>query len=121
MRGGDRRERKLDLDPGRRDQDDLAFNHARDRIPGALVLTQRFSHRSLSCPHKRAGVKTEIAVTFSTGFRLTVSGRCLSHSGTLACPRLGNYSAVSTVTLRGSSTRLEASSTSIDTMFPLAS
>jgi hypothetical protein len=79
MRGGDRRERKLDLDPRSRGQDNLAFNHARDRIPGALVLTQRFSHRALSRPHKRAGVKTEIAVTLSTGFRLSVSGRCLSH------------------------------------------
>ena len=52
------------------------------------MLTQCFSHRSLSRPHKRAGVKTEIAVAFVTGFRLSDSGRYLSHSGTLACPRL---------------------------------
>ena len=70
---------KLDLDPGRRDQHDLVFDHARHRIPGAFVLTQRFTHGSPSRPHKRAGVKTEPPIAFSTGVRLSVSGGCLSH------------------------------------------
>ena len=70
---------KLDLDPGRRDQHDLVFDHARHRIPGAFVLTQRFTHGSPSRPHKRVGVETETPIAFSTGVRLSVFGGCLSH------------------------------------------